>query len=506
VEIPIEFFLRMAWDPKAMSKENIAVFTRTWAQREFGPEYAESIADIVSKYAKYNGWRKPELLEGNIFSLVNYQEAERVTRAWQAITTEAEKIQDRLPPEYQDAFFQLVRYPTKASATVAEMYIAAERNRLYSVQGRASANAEAERVRKLFQQDRELSDAYHRLGNGKWNHMMSQTHIGYTGWRDPTTNVMPKVTELKPDPSALLGVAVEGSESAWPGEPKPAVLPIFDSISRQSRWIDIFNRGSKNFTFSVSADQPWVKLSDASGSVDQDQRLWVDIDWDKVPSGEQSAAITISRSNEESVQVRLNTVRSDQYTRQNMDAFGGLTGPTAIAAESAVRNIAAGDVRWEKIPDYGRGSSGMGIFPVTAHSVTPPADSPRMEYPVFIPKAGEIHVNLVTGPTLNVQPDRGVRMAVSFDDQSPQILDAFEGQTYANPSKREDLSAPAIRDWYSWVMDNARTLKSTHQITVPGVHWFKVWMVDPGVVLETLIVYGEKLPDSYFGPPESPRY
>jgi hypothetical protein len=506
MEIPIEFFMRMAWDPKAMPKERIGEFTRKWAEREFGSEYAESVADIVSKYAKYNGWRKPELLEHNTFSLVNYQEAERVLAAWQAIVAEAEKINDRLPPEYHDAFYQLVLYPTKASATVAEMYIAAGRNRLYAAQGRVSANAEAERVRELFQQDRELSDAYHKLGGGKWNHMMSQTHIGYTSWRDPRNNVMPRVTEVTPESSALLGVAVEGSESAWPGESKSAVLPSFDSLNRQSRWIDVFNRGSKNFTFSVAANQPWVMLSATTGSVDQDRHIWVSVDWDKIPVGEQSAVVTVSRSSEESVQVHLNVVRSDKYTRQNVDAFGGLTGPTAIAAESATKNIAAGDVQWEKIPDYGHGSSGMAIFPVTAKSVVPPENSPRMEYPVFIPDAGEIRVDLVTGPTLNVQPDRGVRIAVSFDDQPPQIIDAFEGQSYADPSKRGDLSSPPIRDWYTWVKDNARTLKSTHQVSKPGVHTLKVWMVDPGVVLEKLIVHSEKLPNSYFGPPASLPY
>src|SRR5262249_31996575 len=104
MELPIEFFLTMAWDPDAMSKEKIAPFTRQWAQREFGAEHAEAIADIVSKYAKYNAWRKPELLEPTTFSLVNYSEAERVEEGWQAITTDAERVYAQLAPEYRDAF------------------------------------------------------------------------------------------------------------------------------------------------------------------------------------------------------------------------------------------------------------------------------------------------------------------------------------------------------------------------------------------------------------------
>jgi hypothetical protein len=239
--------------------------------------------------------------------------------------------------------------------------------------------------------------------------------------------------------------------------------------------------------------------------VDQDRRLWVSIDWEQIPAGEHNAEITVARPGGESVSIQLTAVRSDEFTRMNVDAFGGLTGPTAFAAEKATKNIAAGDVRWERIPDYGRGPSGMAVFPVTAKSVTPPDNSPRMEYPVFIAEAGDIQVDLLTGIALNVQPDRGVRIAVSFDDEDPQILDAFDGQSYDDPSKRGDPSAPPIRDWHTWVRDNARTLESTHHISRPGVHTLKVWMVDPGVVLERIVVHDGDCPGSYFGPPESVR-
>jgi hypothetical protein len=41
-------------------------------------------------------------------------------------------------------------------------------------------------------------------------------HIGYTGWHDPPTNVMPDVVEREVPAMAAMGVAVEGSEKAWP--------------------------------------------------------------------------------------------------------------------------------------------------------------------------------------------------------------------------------------------------------------------------------------------------
>lgn len=56
LEMPIEFFLRLGWSPDALGKDQIADWTKAWARREFGPEHAAEIADIVAKYGKYNGW------------------------------------------------------------------------------------------------------------------------------------------------------------------------------------------------------------------------------------------------------------------------------------------------------------------------------------------------------------------------------------------------------------------------------------------------------------------
>jgi hypothetical protein len=51
--------------------------------------------------------------------------------------------------------------------------------------------------------------------------------------------------------------------------------------------------------------------------------------------------------------------------------------------------------------------------------------------------------------------------------------------------------------------DNARFSKTNHQILSPGYHTLKIWMVDPGVVLQKIIVDTGGLGQSYPGPPES---
>ena len=489
MEFPIEFFLDFARDPQRWPKEKTSEFTRLWAEREFGPAHAADIADIVSKYTKYNGRRKPELLEPTTFNLQNYNEADTVLADWKAIADKAERIYDSLPENAKDAFFELVLFPTKACYQLNELNITAGKNRLYASQGRASANDLAARAKALFQADADLSDFYnHTLAHGKWDHMMDQTHIGYTNWQEPPTNAMPSVKEIEVPEAAEMGVSTEGSV-AWPfGE---LALPEFDPFNQPRRYIDVFNRGRAPFEFSATASAPWIVLSTARGKVEKEQRIWVSIDWRQAPHRPGNGYIRIARVGGDSVTVRVTGFIPSTPERSTLQGFVEADGLVSIEAEHYTKKIDAGTVRWEKIEDYGRTLSGMAVFPVTAKSVTPPSDSPCLEYRMYLFEQGKIEVEAIIAPTLNFVPGRGLRFAVSFDDQSPQTVDA--------------LAHNSQTDWEESVKDSVRRVKSTHMLANPGYHTLRFWMVDPGVVLEKLVVNLRGVLPSYLGPPESYR-
>jgi hypothetical protein len=508
-ELPTEYFLSLAWDPNRWTNDNVSEFTRLWAAREFGPEHATAIAGILAQYTKYNGRRKPELLAPDTYSLVNYQEAETVVADFQAITAEAEAIYAALPAAKRDAFYQLVLFPTKASALVNELYLAAEKNALYARQGRASANDMAVATRNLFQQDLDLMADYNgAFAGGRWAHFMDQTHLGYTTWRDPPTNTLNaiKLTEVTVPDAAALGVAVEGSEATWPaaangttGTPAAsgdASLPKLDVLNRQRHYLEVFNRGKTPFDFTATASVPWIVLSEMSGTVGPDVRLWVSIDWSKAPKGRASGEVKLAGAGGE-VTVKVEALTPAGVTRESLQGFTEGEGFVSIEPEHYSKNHTAGANRWIRIEDYGRTLSGMRAeAPVDEPAATPGKNAPCLEYRMYLFGRGPAEVTAITAPTLNFIPDRAVRYAVSFDEEKPQVVTLVPRGYKAQNGNRE---------WEKSVGDNAHYGHSTHTLTKPGYHTLKLWMVDPGVVLQKLVVNLGGVRPSYLGPRESFR-
>jgi hypothetical protein len=132
--------------------------------------------------------------------------------------------------------------------------------------------------------------------------------------------------------------------------------------------------------------------------------------------------------------------------------------------------------------------------PVDAPPATPGKDSPCLEYRMYLFTTGAVEVTTITAPTLNFQPDRALRFGVSFDEEPPQVVTLVPANYSAQNGNR---------DWETSVKDNARFARSRHELAAAGYHVLKLWMVDPGVVVQKVVVNLGGLKPSYLGPPES---
>lgn len=492
MELPISFFLDYAWNPDQWPKERLPEYTLNWAAEQFGKDNAPQIARLLEMYTKYNGRRKPELLSPETYSLNHYREAERIVADYNQLAEEATQLNEKISPEAKDAFYQLVLHPITACANLNELYLAVAKNRQAASQGRATANDWAEKARQLYQKDADITTYYHStLASGKWDKMMAQTHIGYTYWQQPEENSMPKVTEISLPEVAEMGVSIEGSDQFSTQGLVPVSLPEIDAVTNEAVYIDLFNRGQQSFEFEVSTSQKWLQVDGSAGKLEKEQRIWLSGDWSKVPVGRHEVEVKIKQVGGREVTVSLPVFKPDPSSLQSFKGFVESNGAIAIEAEHYSRNIETTDLKWEPIPGLGRTLSGMKVFPLTVRPLTLEQESPQLEYDIFLHEAGELEVNLYLSPTLNYFNDGGTELAISFDDQTPLILNM--NKTFVE------------NKWEGWVSNSINQLGWSHQINKPGRHTLKIRMLDPGVVLQRIVIDHGGLKPSYLGPLESKK-
>jgi hypothetical protein len=370
------------------------------------------------------------------------------------------------------------------------MYIEAARNAADVQAGNPQANEEADQVRTLFLNDATLSEKYnHKLVNGKWDHMMDQTHIGYTFWNEPPANAMPAVSWIQVPDQGSLGVSAEGATFKRSGAKNEISLGTIDSVSDQTRTLTLFDRGKVPVTYTVLTSAPWIVTSQSTGTVRAtEQKIVLGVNWSKVPAGSDSVegTVTVSSGGELPISYQLRALRLP-IARANAQGFVESDGYVAIEAADTWQRLADDQTHWEELPDYGETRSAMTVFPVTAESNANSGSA--LVYRMYLYEAGEFQIQVVLAPTLSFVPGRGLRFAISVDDGPRMVVDGLEHNSQ--------------RDWEQAVSDGVRRAALPLTIASPGYHTLKIWAVDPGVVLERIVVNHGLLPPSYLGPPES---
>jgi len=485
VEYPLHFFMDLAWDPEGWTAARLADYPRRWAKAQFGDEHAAEIGQLVSQYSKFNGRRKPELLSGSTYHATNFREATRVVEEYNALVTEAEAIEATLPENVKDAYFQLVLHPILACANLNDMYVSQAKNGLYADQGRASTNTMAQRVGDLFDNDTTIMNRYHSIADGKWNHMMKQTHIGYTNWEQPATQVRP-TTETISVGAAALGVAVEGSAQAVTSG--TATLPELSVYHPDEvRHIEVFNRGNGSVDFTAVPAEAYVSVDPASGTLGEDATISVSVDWSQVPAGDSEATIAIG-----GITVALPLRKPASPDPATVVGFVEQNGYISVDASHYTSKIDAGDVGWKIIPDLGRTGNAVHVQPDAAASVTAGAATPQLHYKMHFFETGQVEVRVYVSPSLPVRGSH-YRYAVAFDDGAPQTVDIHTGL----PDDFFD-TAPT---WEGWVSDNIIVKTTNLSVSSAGEHDLKLFMVDSGVVVQKIVVARAGLPGTYLGPP-----
>lgn len=508
-EFAVDFFLSMAYDIDSFSYERAASYRSEWLCGMLGEKYRDAYRSIFDEFYHQAFIRKPEFMgwgyqwttdkHGNErntdtdFSFANYREAERRLEAYRKISSETEALMAQLPSSHIPCFYQSVYYPVKACELMSRMVLSGQKNRWYALQRRTAATAAADEAIRCHDSLRVITEGYNSLLGGKWNHVMTMGQ-GFAA----SYFKKPVLREVKLSPAPELGVMVE-NEGSLNGVSSYHLLPAFNGYFRCAYFIDIFNRGKGQLSWTAETDKEWILLSRTSGKTADEDRIMVSVDWNNVPVGDKIAGtVTIKDGSGVQENVLVSVFNPSSPTREDLNGiYVQHNGYVSIDAAGYHRKRENDAIRIIDIPNLGIENKAVQFGnPMMPKQNTRKGDVPCVEYDFYTFEQGSVDVYTYVLPTFVLSADRGYsgHEATNIETQYGVCID--DGPVM-NPSTS---SVEYAQIWYESCLKNCRVNKTTLHINEPGKHSVRILCGDAGTVLQKIVLDFGGLKRSYLGP------
>ncbi|WP_438495707.1 glycosyl hydrolase 115 family protein [Paenibacillus sp. IHBB 3054] len=485
-EAEMTFFIRYGWDVEKY-KNQADQFLKDWTSEHFGSQYSDEVADILTTFYQHTNVRKLEHMKVGLFNQTHYgDESSRRIAVYQDLFNRTAAIYNALPDAQKLAFYELVQSKTNWAYYVNKAYYYADKSNLAFDQGRM---ASADVFLKLSQEADLAKKAeiarYSTMADGKWK-----------GFIDPENASPPVINQLPPGTPALvlgepsMGVVVQGEKM-----PQENSSLVFSPYNQDGKFIQVFNKGAGSINWTAAADQPWVQLSAAAGTVSDETRLWVTIDQMEAHKGA-TAAITITDTAANTNKTIQVAIENPAMALSAIQGYAEADGYVSIEAEHYSRLNTNSNKTWQIINDLGRAFGGdvvrayaPDLSAVDQTAITSAA--PSLEYDINLTSSGQFPLEIYRIPTLNSKGK--VRFAVSVDNENPIVVE----------SAAADEGQGTI-----WV-SNIFHMIEKHVVNMPalsaGKHTVKLWMVDSFIMIDKMVLYTgpEGVIPTELGPDES---
>ncbi|MFF5982632.1 glycosyl hydrolase 115 family protein [Streptomyces olindensis] len=483
IETGLSFCLDMAWDVDRWGPGNVEDFLVEWAGRQFGRRHGAEIAAIRTEYYRLAAQRRPEFIDRAVFSTVHHgDEAGLRITAYEELLERVRRLGAKLPGTYRDAYYELVEYPVHGAYLMNLKYYWADRNALAVRQGRgAGTNRFADLAEAAHAEEQAITRRYNtEIAGGKWDGIVNP----YPS-QIPKAPGRPSVARVPRQETSGLGLAAEGNET---GADRPL---SFSSYTRDRRFVDVFNTGFLPLQWRAEPSHPWLRPSTASGELTDQTRVWIEIDWSRVPEGTHRPTLAFTGGGT-TLEVPVRVVNDGERARRRVRGFVEAHGHVSIDAAHFESRVARGGAHWRIVRGLGRRTAAVEAVPTTAPAITDDITtrSPELRYRVRFTTTGTFPVTVFRLPSLD---ERGARrLAVALDEQPPTVL---SGQTIATGNRGDA--------WARNVEEGVEKLTARVTVSTPGEHVLRVFMVDAAMVVDQIVIDTGGLAASYLAPPES---
>ena len=168
MEIGVDYFSRLAWNPDGFSLGAQRSFLRDFAARNFGDQLAQPVADFLMEFYRLGTVRKPELMNRAWAVSLPQERAARLEADYRDLLKREAAISGMVPPETRDAYTELVGFPARVLGAAGLIFMVDRKVQA----GQDVATNESEITRLKHGLETQVEDFNTKLAGGKWKFMM----------------------------------------------------------------------------------------------------------------------------------------------------------------------------------------------------------------------------------------------------------------------------------------------------------------------------------------------
>ncbi len=462
-EKEISFVMDLAWDINRWKPAEAHHYIKYWAEKTFGCEMAQEIADLQAGYYQLQAAGK----DAHVW-FVSYsgEQIEQRIAKWRALAAHASELFTRIPASLKNAYFELVYYPICGAAKINEYQLLARRSMVKATAGDSlGAMSDAARVKLMFTELNKLTEHYNQeICDGKWQDYFNwQPYHWFRSEKIEQPVATPElisqvqygqkarslsVSEALSESGALIESDVDMEIPLW----MEALTPIrnFSKAPEDNVFCQV---KTEHDSFEASAT-PMNNVWHA---------LYVGPMWSRV------GPIQLTKgANRLCIQNLKKDARIDQI-------FIGLYPP--FVKEPRVRIPASfyqnkqGDI--ERIKGLGY-TDGLLVQPFDTPSYPEEhiSKAPYVEYEVDL-KAGDTSIEIRTLPTLHVYDGCDARYAVQLGNTSPIVWSIHENDFTVG---------------WRWNVLRGYASRSI-PVTEAGRQLLRIYLLDPGITLQEILIH-----------------
>lgn len=501
LEYNIQLFLDMAFDAAPFKQ---SVYTKThlqnWAKQIFGQTKATAITNILWQYynlaferrPEFMGWSQTEPTTKTNYTAYNHfyfgDEAQRRIDQYEHLQKAAADLRKQITADNADAFYQLVYYPLVSASWMNKKFLYRDKAFLYARQNRLSALDYAKMSNAVYDSIAMETEYFNqRLSKGKWKGMMSMKP------RELPVYQAPDNPAINIQNTLLWDLAPEGYDTAAYQQKREKSLPAFTKGMQQQYFIDVYLGSSQTIQWKAKPSAPWILLSKKEGVLTNEKqkntaRIWITIDWNKAPKAEYFSGQIIFEA-----AGRKQTVKINALQPKELEKYSGHTesnGQISIYANSFVKELGTTS-RWQTLKQLGHtGTSLQSVVSApNSNTVSIEQKAGYVGYEFYSLTNAAPNVSVFTLPTHPLNKSHSMRYGVSIDDGAITTID------FKTIGRSEE--------WKQNVLRNLAVKTVSFPVLKPGKHTLKIYAIDPGVILDRILINFSSSQKAYSVVPET---